>query len=560
MKTNKVKNTILKALAAGVLILGTASCAESFLDVESKTEPNSDSYYKNQPQAWRALIGCYNGYLNISTKPGPFGFMMHSIMMSDECFGGGAYGNDYNVEVIDRFETRFAPSEASIMQDDWNSYYAGVYRCNEFLTKIDGIPFDDEALRNQYKGEASLLRALLYFDMARLWGNIPLLLEPSTGNPPQAEPAELYGAIFDDLRCAIDNIPAGANKGVENFGRVNKFVAEGLFARVYLYYTGYYKAEAAYSDGTAITAADALAYAEDVIANGGYSLVPEFKNLWPAASLVPVAGATGWNTELSTYAGNANSEVIFAQNFTPIYSYNDGQFSGSNRWLVSTGLRNITAPGLGLGNGWGIAPVTTYYVNKFFGNNDLRRSASIVDYNADGVADLPNFASLYNDQKDYTGYAVRKYTPMQFGNDTPATNPTGTEDFMTCGAQNFIVLRLADVMLMAAELGSPNAADYMHRIRSRAGLGDVAVNKQTIMDERARELAFEGVRYWDLMRQGVEVMADAVVASAGETMDGGNPSRVTYDRAKIVATQGLCQIPASQIILSNGVLKQNPGW
>ena len=370
----------------------------------------------------------------------------------------------------------------------------------------------------------------------------------------------MYAAIFDDLRFAIDNIPADANKGVENFGRVNKYVAEGIFARAYLYYTGYYNAEAKYSDGTAITAADALAYAEDVIANGGYSLVPEFKNLWPAASLVPVPGANGWDTEASTYAGNCNSEVIFAQNFTPIYSYNDGQFSGSNRWLVGLGLRNITAPSLGLGMGWGIAPVTTAYISKFFSNNDLRRSASIIDYAADGVAALSNFSSLYNDMKDYTGYAVRKYTPMQYGSDLPATSPDGSASFMENGTQNFVVLRLADVMLMAAELGSPNAADYMHRIRSRAGLGDVPVTKQNIMDERARELAFEGVRYWDLMRQGVEVMADAVMASAGETTDGGNASRVTYDRAKIVATQGLCQIPATEISISNGVLRQNPGW
>lgn len=560
MKTTKVKNTILKALAAGVLVFSAASCSESFLDVESMTEPNSDSYYKNQPQAWRALLGCYNGYLNISVEPGPFGFMLQSIMMSDECYGGGCYGNDPNVEVVDRFNTAFAPSEASIMQADWTSYYAGIYRCNVFLGKIDDIPFDDEALKAQYKAEASLLRALLYFDVVRLWGNVPLLLEPSTGNPPQADPADVYAAIFDDLRFAIDNIPADANKGVENFGRVNKYVAEGIFARAYLYYTGYYNAEAKYSDGTAITAADALAYAEDVIANGGYSLVPEFKNLWPAASLVPVPGANGWDTEASTYAGNCNSEVIFAQNFTPIYSYNDGQFSGANRWLVGLGLRNITAPSLGLGMGWGLAPVTTAYINKFFSNNDLRRSASIIDYAADGVAALSNFSSLYNDAKDYTGYAVRKYTPMQYGSDRPATSPDGSASFMENGSQNFVVLRLADVMLMAAELGSPNAADYMHLIRSRAGLGDVPVTKQNIMDERARELAFEGVRYWDLMRLGVEVMADAVMASAGETTDGGHASRVTYDRARIVATQGLCQIPATEISISNGVLKQNPGW
>ena len=70
---------------------------------------------------------------------------------------------------------------------------------------------------------------------------------------------------------------------------------------------------------------------------------------------------------------------------------------------------------------------------------------------------------------------------------------------------------------MAAELGSPNADNYMHMVRSRAGLPDIAVNQENIMKERARELAFEGIRYWDLLRQGVEVMADAVVATASRS-------------------------------------------
>ncbi len=559
MKLNISKKSILKALTVALLAGSTASCAESFLDVESKTEPNSNSYYANQAQAWRALVGCYNGWLMTTTSPGPYGFYLTSIMMSDECYGGGAYGNDYDSQVIDRFDTRYDPNKSSIMQADWNAYYGGIYRCNMYMQKSEGIAFEDEGLKEQYAGECSALRAILYFDAVRLWGNIPLLLEPSSENLPQADPADVYAAIFDDLRYAIDNIPAGANKDVNDFGRVTRAAAQGLFARAYLYYTGYYGAEAKYTDGTAIAAADVLAELEDLIANGGYSLVADFKDLWPAASLIPVEGSTGWAPE-STYAGNANSEVILSLNVTPQFSYNDGQFSGSNRWLVSLGMRNITAPMLGLGQGWGIAPVSRGYVNRFFASNDLRRAASIVDYEKDGVAELADYSRFPNDAKDFTGIGVRKYTPMQFGNNTPATSPDGTANFMENGSQNYVVLRLADVMLMAAELGSPNAADYLHQIRSRAGLGDIAVNKQNIMGERARELAFEGIRYWDLMRQGVETMADAIIASQEDVTDGGQAARITYDRAKIIEKQGLCQIPSDQITLSHGVLKQNPGW
>lgn len=148
-----------------------------------------------------------------------------------------------------------------------------------------------------------------------------------------------------------------------------------------------------------------------------------------------------------------------------------------------------------------------------------------------------------------------------FGNNSSAaTNPDGTGDFMTQNAQTWIIMRYADVLLMAAELGSSNGSAYLDQVRSRAGLGHLALNQQNIMEERARELAFEGVRYWDLLRQGVDVMADAVCASAATVLNGGNEVQLSYDRAQIIRTKGLCQIPYNQITLSHGVLKQNEGW
>ena len=80
------------------------------------------------------------------------------------------------------------------------------------------------------------------------------------------------------------------------------------------------------------------------------------------------------------------------------------------------------------------------------------------------------------------------------------------------------------------------------------------------MNERALELAFEGHRYWDLLRQGVEKAADAIAATAGPVKTGGLDAAVSYDRSKIIATRGLSQIPLNQINLSNGLLHQNAGW
>lgn len=551
---------ISKYLYSAVLTataLSMASCADSFLDVESKTEPNSGNYYKTEEQAYRALIGCYDGWRQISSNPGAYNFLMASIMMSDECYGGAGAGDGRGAQLVDAFNPAAAPSEMNIYEQDWADYYAGVYRCNELISKDADIEWKSEANHKLYMGEARALRAILYFDMVRLWGNIPLFLEPTKdSNREQAAPEQVYAAIFDDLRFAIDNIPGDAFTGVESAGHVTKYAAEGIFARAYLFYSGYYGKDPEYSDGTVITRHDALAAVEDIVSSQRYDLVDEFKNLWPAASLVPISGKVGWDTELSTYAGDANCEVILAQLFTPTQDY-DGN-NDANRWLVNLGLRGIDSTPYG--HGWGICTATSAYYRRFFDNRDLRRQASVIDLMSEGIASNPAYDGALKDWCEYTGLCVKKYTPLCFGNGMPATSPDGTADFMINNAQPYVMLRYADVLLMAAELGSPNAQTYLDRIRSRAGLPSVAPTKENIMDERARELAYEGIRYWDLLRQGVETMADAVVASAGKVQTAGMDATVAYDRAQIIKTRGLSQIPQTQITLSHGVLKQNPGW
>lgn len=553
MKNIRTKISVVLVALAG-LTLG--SCSEDFLDVSSKTEPNSQNYYKTESQALRALYGCYDGWRQVSSNPGPFGFMIASSIMSDECYGGAGAGDGYNAQLVDRFDKSASPSDMNVFEQDWKVYYAGIFRCNKLITAEPEITWENENNHVRIMAECRALRAIMYFDMVRLWGNIPLFTEPSNENREQADPKDVYALIFDDLRYAIDHIGANENLGEENFGKITRYAAEAIFARAYLFYSGYYGTDPVYSNGTAINRQEALAAVEDVISQSKYELVPDFKDLWPAASLVPVKDALGWDSEKSTYAGDANSEVILAQTFTPTQNY-DGD-NDANRWLVNLGMRNINSSPYG--KGWGIAPLTPSYYRQFFDARDNRRAASAIDLASEGVTAVADYNSGYKDWREYTGLNFKKYTPLVFGNGLPATNPDGTADFMINNAQPWIIVRYADVLLMAAELGSPNANEYLDRIRNRAGLPHVEANKQNILDERARELAYEGLRYWDLLRQGVDVMADAVVRSGGTVQNGGKNAEVNYDRAKIVATKGLSQIPANQISLSHGVLKQNPGW
>lgn len=564
---NKFKSNIF-TLGLAAASLTAVSCSDSFLDVESKVSSNTGNFYKSEGDAWRALIGCYDGWRGVSSQDcGAGQFYIASLMLGDECYNSCGYSDEAIAYALDQHDPNAAPGQSgTLFQYTWLHYYEGIYRCNELLAHQETIAWSSEATEQLYTAEARAIRAFSYFDLARLFGSVPLFLTPAGAeNRPAADPAELYAAIVDDLKYAAYYIPEDANLGTENFGRITRYAAEAMLARVYLFYKGYYGKDPGYTnaDGSvsgSLTQAEALAYCEDVIKSQQYQLVPDFKDLWPAASLVPIPGEKGWDTEASTYAGDANSEAVLVQNFaymTKENYYDDNLAKVTNRWLVMMGLRDMSSTPYG--RGWGACCIAPSYLKNFV-SSDKRLSASVINMKAEGVTDSEEFESGVNNWRQYTGYNVKKYIPLVFGDGSYATNPDGDTEYQETQTQPWVIIRYADVLLMAAELGSSNAATYMHMIRERAGLADVAVNQTNIMAERARELAFEGIRYWDLLRQGVEVMADAVCASAGTALSGGVEVQVSYNRAQIITTKGLCPIPEAQILKSNGVLVQNPGW
>lgn len=561
--------------------MGFASCTAGFLDVESKKESTTDNFYRTESDAWRALIGCYDGW-QCTTSSAGCAFYYASEIIADECFAGVGITDARNYQVIDRFDPSQSPSDMNILENEWKNYYAAIYRCNELLAHEDQISWTSEDTKGTYMGECRAIRALCYFDMVRMWGNIPLFTDPVNENRPQADPDEVYNVIFSDLLYAVNNIPASAypkSAAASNDGHITKYAASALLARVYLFYTGYYGKE---PQVEGVTKASVLQGLEDFIAvaeSEGYGLVEEFKNLWPAASTSwTLNKSTGDYEQTSTYVGDGNKEVVLAQKFNYTQDYNGN--NDGNRWLVNMGLRNYLghAP---YGRGWGGCTVNPK-MWTVYGTGDERREASIINLVSEGIADEPDFEASYKDQREYTGYTVKKYTPMSKWTKDDASGTwslvdevadLGEGDFQISQYQNFIVMRYADVLLMAAELGSPNAQEYLNEVRQRAytaedeegnltlstNYREVTATKDNILNERMLEFAFEGQRYWDLLRQGVEYAASQIATNTAVT-SGGNPDNVTIEASDIVEKQGLSQIPNNQITLSNGVLKQNIGW
>jgi hypothetical protein len=473
-------------------------------------------------------------------------------------------GDARDHQVIDRFDITQSPSYLNIYESDWTAYYAGVYRCNELIDREEQINWNDtNSKRGLYMGECRAIRAILYFDMVRLWGNIPLLLSVTDENLPQSPASDVYDAIFSDLRYAIENIPADAypkKNADSNDGHVTKYAAEALLARAYLYYTGYYD-----SEPSGVTKAEALAAVEDIINSGEYKLVPEFKNLWPAA----VANAVSKEDPsdlYGTFAGEGNSETVFSLKFTSTSDW-EGRSDG-NRWQVFLGFRNMYAAPYSAG--WGALTVLPSFVDEY-GTGDTRKEASIIDVEGEGLTRSASYNSMLTDQREYTGYFTKKYFPLAYIENVPAGKTDGSGDMQLCNQQDYVIVRYADVLLMAAELGSSKAQTYFDQVRKRAYTIDaagtlspsytqVAVSQSAIQQERKLEFAFEGINYWDLLRQGVDVAAQKIAISGVSVLSGGVAETVTIDANRIKETKGLSQIPNNQITLSNGVLKQNAGW
>lgn len=541
---NKIK---LNILAFGIASFGLFSCND-FLDVESETSVVDVNFYKNVDDFEMALVGCYDGYQR-TTSDGGVPIYLASEILSDECFGGAGAGDDRKFQLLDRFDLNEAPSFNNIFNDTWKSYYTAIFRCNTLLSKIESISWEgNEETKVRIEGETRYLRAILYFDLVRLFNKIPLLTESSTENIPQSEPTAVYKLIAEDLKFAAENInyPAyTAPWASANDGRVTQWAAKAMLARVFLFYTGYY--DSSDLEGVA-DKAYVLAGLENVITKGGYSLVEDYKNLWQAASSSPNVEN---NSLESTWAGRGNSEAIFTQKFNYTSDY-DGNADG-NRWLVMMGLRETTSSPYGYG--WGVCTVNPKFVQSF-DSSDERKDASVINIVSEGVIDNVDLGKW----REYTGYCNKKYLPLALPDGTNFVVGLGEGDNQISQFQDYIVIRYSDVLLMAAELGSTNAQVYFDKVRNRAGLDPVALTNENILAERKAEFAFEGIRYWDLLRQGIDYAAAKIAENNTEVLSANVADYVTIKEADIKKTNGFMQIPNTQITLSNNVLKQNPGW
>lgn len=535
------------------------ACGKDFFDQKNLFEKDLTNYYANEKDVNEALIGAYSC---LAADEGIGHPILIANIKGDDCFAGGGT-NDIEGNAIDQFTN---PKE-DIFLSIYNRTYQGIFRVNTLLENFKNAVIEDETVKKQKLGEAYFLRGYFYFKLAQVFGEIPVDTTSTLEYLPKSPAANTYALIASDLSKAIENLPAtpySAPTGdVDITGRATKWAAEALMARVYLFYTGFYQQTSLpLTGGGSVTKEQVLAWTEDCIANSGHDLLPDFRSIWPFSYLgdegiddkYPLANGV-------TFAGDGSRETVFAIKYSNEGGWgNPGRLAFCNQLSLYTSVRGAEyAP---FGQGWGIGNVNSA-LKDIYEPGDIREESTILDQ----AKDISGYKWNADNNNHETGLYNKKYNAVvvnrggenvgMYYHLFPSSN---IKNMQLWNMQDDIIIRFADVLLMAAELGSSHAQADFDKVRNRAFAPATApavpVSLSAIKLERRRELACEGLRYYDLLRWG-----DAESAINGSN---GTPVKIAgidgnYS-VNFTLAKAFSPLPESQIRVSQGKLVQNPAW
>ncbi|MFA5737803.1 MAG: RagB/SusD family nutrient uptake outer membrane protein [Bacteroidales bacterium] len=575
-----MKKIIFLALAATVLF---TSC-EAFLDTESYTKKNTGNYPKTADDAIQMVTGVYATLNKVIANCGN-SYYFAAQLLSDDMFGGGGE-NDKDWTSLEHLMY----TNLDRFKSFWSDRYSGISRANMALANLDKV--EDETLRNQLMGETLFLRALFYFELVQMFGDVPLITTvPQTvaevaEYPEQAPQKDIYAFIAADLKKAVTIMPTQKwNEIVSGEGHATRWAAEALLARVFLFYTGFYgEAELPMMDEEfnvtgSVTKAEVITALEDCINNSGHTLADDYRRLWPYTNSVSAKNydylADLNATRKYWLKDGENPETLFAIKCSHLASW--GTTIGySNQYCLFFGIRNAGTADqyknvFPFGQGWGAGPANPKLWDEWKAKepNDLRRKASIL-----AAADRPNYVygadklmeeSTFWQKKVIAITAYKNETDL-FNSFTSSTEYYGdgeADDFQLAHETDLILIRFADVLLMHSEL--TETAESMNRVRARAGLSPVSYSFEALQNERRWELAFEGLRWGDMRRWGDTYAINALTDQLGANIWNRAVATVMKDQgagyaARYQATKGFMPMPSSEVDLSNGVLQQNAGW
>lgn len=523
---------LYKYLISGglALTLSLSSC-ESWLEVEPNDTRTTDYFYSTPSEMEQAIIGIYNGLLPISD----YSWLMSEVR-SDNAWVDKTTDKQRDYIDIGTFNPNI--STISTLSGAWNNLYEIIARANMFLSKTDGVTFSSEAIKNQFIGEAKFLRALAYFDLVRYFGRIPIVLEPVSVNEAmtikQSEPVEVYEtAIVPDLEDAVKKLvdtPLNYMGNSASAGRATQVAAKSLLGRVYLTMAGYPVQDASKKALAEELFSEVIDYS---FANNKYwaSTADEWIKIWISDN------DNKYHIFEIQYiaAKNYGNPMVF--NSVPAVndSYTKIQMSGNRIWCENQ-------------------------LDGIFKQTD--ETGAFIDKRCAGTINTSEFVD--EDGTPYTGGDFF----LKFFEHKMKRKLLGYEDIddqiadRTYFPINYPLIRLEDVMLMYAEIVGPTGKgkEMVNKIRTRAGLDalddDITIENfaDSVDIERRRELASEGIRWHDLVRQNryVGVLQDMFKRN-GSDANGVITKPETYELYKLVTKDSyIYPIPDSQMKVKEG--------
>lgn len=481
-----MKNIIYFTVFIPVLLV---SCKKNFIEIKPESTVTVDALYKTDKDFQDAVIGVYNQF-QIQYK----NFWIFGDLRSDD--SQQEIFSNISLLTVDNFTLS---NNANLIKDTWTNYYKIINRANNILAQIENA--DSAIVINKKRdiGETRFLRALAYFDLVRIFGDVPSVTKPISLEEAyklaRVPVKEIYDqVIIPDLLVAENDLPSKYTG--KDVGRATEGAAKSILGKVYLTIHDFVKAEAKLQEVT----------------NMGYALVRNFNDLFDYSK------------------DEHNTEYIFD------IEYEEGMNQGSNFTNDFLPISIPMAAYYNIKGSLGEENSPTQSLRDAFDaqGNDLRKLITVgikggfIDGNGNFIPLLPNTSQ---------SYTMKYITSVPSGGDSKA---------------NWKVIRYADVLLMYAEALNENnkteeALGYLNQVRTRAGVTTYSnlskdETREKIYTERRLELAFEGQRWFDLVRTGR-----------------------AYDVMKpygMMPYMTVFPIPLSQIQIVNDktILDQNPGY
>jgi hypothetical protein len=483
-----------KLMIAFCLAGGIASCSKSYFDRLPTDQPIENTFFNDEVSIKQVLNDAY-----FTLRTAYINYFAFGDLSSDDVYNS-KFNNSTNHITINESNV---VSDNGLVNDFWNASYAVISRANLVLDNVGTVPMPD-ASRAQYTNEAKFLRALMYFNLVRIYGDVPLVLS-DIKTPAEAlsfareAKNKVYDQIIADLQAA-EELPASYTAN-NDIGRATRWAAKALLAKVYLTLGKNAEADVKLKD---------VVDAPATPGTNNFHLLPNYADVFDAAK-------------------PNNGEIIFAVQYARGFSPSQG-----NPFVNGAMANEDIGTGV-LKRGTGTF-LMTEDLNTQFSQNDARRSM---------IKQLTGSRRTYIFTTKY--FDAGMTTTIDAGND-------------------WIVLRYADVNLMYAEtqneLGqTANAFNYLKAVRDRAGLttdASLATNQDAmrtaIQQERRVELFCEGHRWFDLLRTGklISVMNAHFAANwSNDEIGSGN---------KVEPFELVFPVPRYQVNLNPNKIIQNEGY